>query len=237
MYKYRTGLLTGVLIAATSLPALADENLLGYLTGAETLPEGAQEAYLWVTQRDDKDTGEYTAYDVEAEYEYGVTPRFTASFALEGQSIDTSGIVIDGYMPGDEKYGLRASGCDAKLKYMFLSPAKDGVGIAGRIGIEHSWLDNHSGRDKDTTSVSTDLLLQKYFLDDQLVTIANVGMEATYADRHPIDNLPVDFEWTTKPEMELELKTGIGTAYCIAPRWFIGAETLYETEFETEIGQ
>lgn len=227
----------GLLPLVMSFAASADENLLGYLTGAETLPEDAQEAYLWVTQREDKGTGEYTAYDVEAEYEYGITSRLTGSAALSGMALDTSGIVIDGYLPGAQDFGLRATGVEGKLKYMFLSPAKDDIGLAGRLTLDHSWIDPHSGRDKNTTSLEADLLVQKFFLDDQLVGIANFGVETTYADRKPIDNLPAGFDWPTDPEMEIELKSGLGAAYRIAPRWFIGAETIYETEFETEVGQ
>jgi hypothetical protein len=237
MKKTGLRLLTGLLVAGTSLPALADENLLGYLSGAETLPDDAKEAYLWITQRTDKGIGEYQAYDAEAELEYGLTARLTGSLALKGQSIDTRGILIDGYVPGDERYGLRASGIEAKLKYMFLSPALDPVGLAGRVGIDYSWLDPHSGQDKRTLSAEMDLLLQKFFLDDQLVTVANFGLESTYARREPIDNLPPGFDWPTDPEMEIELKAGVGLAWRIAPRWFVGVETFYETEFETEIGQ
>lgn len=235
MKTTRIGLLAGLMMAGAAVPALAGE--LGYLSGAETLPAGAKEAYLTVTQRQDKGVGSYRATDAEAEYEYGITSRLTGVLALKGQSIHTRGILIDGYVPGDASYGLRASGIEAKLKYMFLSPALDPVGLAGRVGLEYSWLDPHSGQDKRKVSATTDLLLQKFFLDDQLVTVANLGMESTYARREPIDNLPTGFEWSTDPEMEIELKAGVGLAYRFAPRWFVGVETFYETEFETEVGQ
>jgi hypothetical protein len=84
---------------AAAFPAAAGENLFGYVAGAETLPQGAAEAYAWLTRRWDKGQGTYTAYDTELEYEYGVTSRFTASVALLGQSIDTHGLVIDAYLP------------------------------------------------------------------------------------------------------------------------------------------
>lgn len=220
-----------------ALPAHADENLFGYLSGAETLPRGANEAYLWVTHRTDKGVGHYSAYDVTAEYERGLTPRLTGALALRGQSIDTRGIVIDGYVPGDEKYGLRASGLEARLKYKFLSPLIDGVGLAGSVALEHNWLDPHSGRDKDTTSLTFGMQLQKNFLDDQLISVANVAVESTYAVRKPIADLPSGFDWPTGPEMEIELTGGAGLTYRVAPRWFVGGETFYQTEFETEIGQ
>lgn len=61
-----------------SLPVLADENLLGYVSGAETLPKGAAEGYLFLTHRWDKDQGRYRANDVSAEIEYGLPKSNTA---------------------------------------------------------------------------------------------------------------------------------------------------------------
>ena len=55
----------------------ADENLFGYVKGAETLPKGASEIYQWVTYRADKGAGTYRAVDWETEFEYGVTGRFS----------------------------------------------------------------------------------------------------------------------------------------------------------------
>ena len=238
---------------AAALPAAADENLFGYVAGAETLPQGASEAYAWLTRRWDKGQGEYTAYDTELEYEHGVTSRFTTSVALLGQSIDTRGLVIDAYLPGAESYGMKPSGVEIKGKYNFLSAAKDPVGLSAMFELHQSWLDPHSGKDKDTTSFDVSMQLQKYFLDDQLVAVANAGFEGTYAKRAPLDAATqasadaamqaltgdpgASFEWPTKPEMEIEFTLGGGLSYRFAPNWNIGIETQYQTEFETEVGQ
>ena len=37
--------------------------------------------------------------------------------------------------------------------------------------------------------------------------------------------------------MELEISFGTGLTYRFAPNWFLGAEILYEAEYETEVGQ
>ncbi|MDA8258772.1 MAG: hypothetical protein M0Z99_24590 [Betaproteobacteria bacterium] len=245
--------LAALAAALLALPAQADENLLGYVSGAETLPQGASEAYLFVTRRWDKGQGDYTAYDTELEYEYGLTHRLTATLALKGQSIDANGLVIDGYLPGAERYGPKPSGVEAKLKYNFLSAAKDAVGLSGTFALKQNWLDPHSGKDKDTTKADFSLQLQKLLLDDQLTLVANTGIEATYAKRAPLDattqasadaamqaltgDPAARFEWPTEPEMEIEFKLGAGASYRFASNWSIGAETLYATEFETEVGQ
>lgn len=247
-----TTLLPATLCMAAALPAHADENLLGYISGAETLPQGASEAYLFMTRRWDKGQGDYTANDISVEYEYGLTHRLTASLELKGQSIDTQGLVIDGYLPGANQYGLKPSGIEGKLKYNFLSAAKDPVGLSGTFALVQLWRDPHSGLDKDTTKAEFGLQLQKLALDDQLTLVANTGFEATYAKRAPLDaatQASADaamvalsgpgstFEWPTKPEMEIEFKLGAGASYRFAPNWSVGMEALYETEFETEVGQ
>lgn len=226
-----------VLALAFASSAHADENLLGYVRGAETIPKGGSELYLKATQRADKGEGRYRANDYEIEYEYGVSDRFNISGALQAMSLDTSGLVINGYLPGDRNFGLRASGVEVSGKYNVLRPAADGLGLTLRGALDYQWIDPHSGRDKDTVSAEFDLLAQKYFLDAQLVWVGNLGLEATWADRAPIAGLPAGFEWPTDPEVELELKAGTGVSYRFAPKWYVGAEALYETELETEVGQ
>jgi hypothetical protein len=238
----------------------ADENLLGYIVGTETLPEDANEAYLVATRRWDKGdgnyptgAGDYTAYDYLFEFERGLTNRLTGTLELKGQSIDTSGLVIDGYMPGSEQYGFKLSGIEGKLKYNFLSMAKDDLGLSTTFSLQQNWRDPHSGKDKDTTQFELGLQLQKLLLDDQLSLIANTGLEGTYAKRARLDaatqasadaaiksitgDPTASFEWPTEPEMEIEFSLGAGASYRFAPNWSVGVETLYQTEFETEVGQ
>jgi hypothetical protein len=237
--RFSAALVSGLLAAA---PAAADENLFGYVTGAEPTPKGHQEVYLWLTRRSEKGAGAYTAYDLKAEYERGVTDNLATAFYLKGQSIDTSGIRIDGYMPADNKYGMRPSGIEASLKYAFLRPALDDIGLAAYFSASYDWRDAHSGQDKDKYTFESKLLLQKYLLDGQVVLAGNLGLETTYAKRAPIANLPINdatgdpLEWPTTPEMEIGVIAAFGAAYRFAPNWYAGLEALYDTEFETEVG-
>jgi opacity protein-like surface antigen len=240
------GLAAGATLAAALLaatPATADENLFGYLAGAEPTPKGHREMYAWLTHRWDKGAGQYDAYDLKLEYEQGITDRLAGAVYLKGQAIDTSGIRIDGYLPADNQYGMRASGVEASIKYAFLTPALDDIGLAAYFSFSYDWLDAHSGQDKNKYTAESKLLLQKYALDGQLVFVGNLGLEATYSQREPLANLPINndtgepLEWPTTPEMEIGLLAGVGVSYRFAPNWYIGAETLYDTEFETEVGQ
>lgn len=238
-----TMILRIIFITATVIPVAvspvvnADESLFGYVKGAETLPQGAWQFAQTVTYRTDKGTGNYDAWNTKSEIEYGVTNRFTAAGYLKMQAIDTSGLVIDGYLPGDKDYGLKPSGVEGSMKYNFLSPAKDDFGLSGYAAFSYDWLDAHSGQGKNKYSLETELLAQKYFMEGQLIWVGNAGVESTYAKRDEIAGLPPGFDWPEDAEMEIELKFGSGLSYRFAPNWFIGAEVLYETEFETEVGQ
>jgi len=226
-----------LLAALTASPAaLADENLFGYVKGAEPLPRGATELYAGLTQRSDKGVGHYQAWDLATEVEYGLTDKLAISGEFQMMAIDTHDILIDAYVPGDEKYGFKPSGVETALKYNFLSPAAHAVGVSLYNSFLYSWRDPHSGQDKDTLSFEQMLLLQKYFLDGQLIWTGNGGIEATYANRKTIDGLPEGFEWPTTPEMEIELTAATGLSYRFLPGWFLGVEAFYQEEHETEVG-
>lgn len=236
MKQLKLGAIPLALLLA-STPTLSDENLFGYVKGAETLPEGALEGYTIVTNRSDKSVGQYDAWDGEVQLEYGVSNRFTTSLALMGRAVETSGLIVDGYLPKDADTGFKFSGLEASAKYNFLSPALDDFGLSGYWAAEYSTVDPHSGQDKDTLSFLSMLIGQKYFLEGQLIWAGNAGVELAYATRAKINDLPPGFEWPTDPEVELELIAGTGLTYRFAPNWFVGAEILYETEYETEVGQ
>lgn len=224
-------------IVMTSFSAFAGENLFNKVTGAETLPEGASELYQTISLRSGKGEGEYKAWDYETEYEYGYSNKLSISGSLKMMSLDTSGLIIDGYLPEERDFSLKTSGIETSMKYMFLSPALDDMGLSGTLKLEYDWIDPHSGQDKDTYSLATGLQVQNYMLEGELIWVGNLGIEATYAKRDEIAGLPADFDWPTDPEMEIELKTGTGISYRFAPNWFASLEVTYETEFETEVGQ
>lgn len=224
-----------VAVLVVMQPAVAGENLLGYVQGAETLPEGAKEFYQKFTRRSDKGAGYYRATDSETELEYGVTDKFTIAGSVRAMSLNTHDIRIDGYMPFDNDFGFKFSGIELKAKYNLLSPALDDFGLTLGWSLDYLTVDPHSGQDKDTISFETDLHLQKYYLEGQLVWMADFGLEATSATRADLANLPEDFEWPTEAEMEIELKMGTGVSYRFIENWSVGMEALFEEEHETEV--
>jgi len=226
-----------VALSSLATNAVAGENLLGYTKGAEPLPKGALEFYQTLTQRTDKGQGSYTALDSFTELEYGVSNRFTVSGALIGRSVDSKGLIIGGYLPQERSLGLTLSGFEATAKYAFLTPALNDIGLSTSVGLEYDTIDKHSGQDKETISVNLGLQAQKYFMDGQLVWLGNLDMETTHATRAEIAGINDEEEWPTNPEMEIGLGVSTGLSYRFTSNWSLGAETIYETEYETEVGQ
>lgn len=227
----------GLALCAVATSAHADENLFGYVKGSETLPKGTLEVIQVVTQRSDKGTGHYRAIDYKTEAEYGITNSLTGSLAVKAMSLNTSGIWINGYLPGDKEFAFKTSGVEGVLKYNFLAPAKDDIGLSMTTELNYDWLDAHSGQDKKKVEFELGLQVQKLFAEGQVSWVGNAALETTYAKREPIADLPQDFEWPTHPEMEIGLKFGTGVMVRVASNWSVGAEALYQTEFETEVGQ
>lgn len=225
-------------LASVLLPtaAHADENLFGYNTGAETLPKGSGEIYVFNTLRSDKGQGTYRAIDTEIEGEYGVTDRITLSAAAAFLTVKANGLAIDGYLPKPIDKGPRFSGLEVKAKFNVLRPAIDGFGLAVITSAEWKKLDPHSGQDKTEYEGKLVLAAQKYFNQGQIVWVGNLGLKAGHEKRKAIANLPADFDWPTSPEMEIELSAGTGLTYRVAPNWFVGAETHWTSEYETEVG-
>ena len=67
-----------------------DEQLFGFVRGAETLPAHRWEVYQFVTLGEGKSEGTYYGTHFETEAEYGVTYQFQASLSLIQHSASVS---------------------------------------------------------------------------------------------------------------------------------------------------
>ena len=74
------------LILLSPLVSQADENNWGYVYGADTLPKGQSELYLWATDRRHKENGKYNAQDYQLELEHGFTDSVQGSIYVLGSS-------------------------------------------------------------------------------------------------------------------------------------------------------
>lgn len=205
--------------------ASADENYFGYSYGAETLPKGQSEAYLWLTDRRGKDAGHYDAQDYKIELEHGLTDRMQVSGYVNFASHHIRGLEPD-FNRVDRDFSFQ--GLQASAKYRVLSPYKDGIGLA--FYAEPGWSRIHKVEGKRTTEFELELkaIVQKNFLDDRLVWVGNLTLEPEWErEKKVVAPGVVEKEW--EKELAIELTTGL--SYRVASNWFVGAEGRYHSEY------
>lgn len=218
-----------LMLAALSTGALtvthADENLLGYTTGAETLPQGTSEAYFYLTHHNGKRYGSYNAQYIRGEYEYGISDRLTGAVYVNGYRHDydcgegCAGEENDREFPG-KKDKFQLSGVSVELKKMLLSPYEDDLGVSLYGELTYDSVDSISGEKGRGWELETKVIFQKPYMDGQLQWINNLELEAE--------------SWKAKGESETEYAVAprwrTGAVYRFAPNWYIGAEGWIDME-------
>jgi hypothetical protein len=219
-------LLLGLFGTSAPLTAQADENLLGYTIGAETLPQGKSEAYFWITDYQGKRRGSYSAQQFRAEAEYGITNSLSGSVYLNGyrHSYDCGAAGCAGPLDAPEitgsRHGTQFSGVSFELKKMLASPYKDDLGVALYGEVSYDTVDAITGEKGRGWELETKLILQKPYLDGQLQWLTNLELEA--------ETWRPDAGGATEVAIAPRLRTGV--AYRFAPNWFIGLEGWVDME-------
>ena len=206
-----------VLLAVGAASARADENYFGYSYGTETLPKGSWEFYNWVTWRTSKGEGSYNALDLRQEIEYGITDRLQASLYLNERYHAIDGV---GSPKDRDQFGFQ--GVQVSTKYAFLSPYKDLFGFALYAEPGYSRISKGSGRLQDQWSMEVKAMFQKNFLDDQLIAVLNISPEFEVGKKKG------ERHW----ENELAFEVTSGLTYRVAPKWYVGFETRYDSTYE-----
>ena len=199
----------------TTLPARADENLFGYVKGAETLPKGHVDVYETTTARFGKSSGEYQGWDFETEAEYGITDKLQV-----GLDIIQHYFNIQGVPELDNGSFYRFGGVELTTKYRFTSVFKDGYGLAYRQELAYLPWDDVAGIEQNEFDFAPELIFQKNFLDDTLIFSANGG---------------VKLAWGKKPaeeyDHEFTIQGATGLSYRFAPNWYFGPEVHVRAEY------
>ena len=192
--------------------AIADEQLWGFVRGAETLPANRWEAYQFITLGEGKSEGTYYGTHFETEAEYGFTDQFQASLSLIQHYFYNKG--VDGDRDGlDDKNNYRFGGVEASAKYRVLSPFKDPLGVALRLEAGYLINDEVDGLRQHDRYLKPEIDLQKDFLDDTLICALDLGVEWAWG-KQPAEQYP----------RELALEGAAGVAYRFAPNWYAGVE-------------
>ena len=195
--------------------ANADENLFGFVRGAETLPKGHFDFYQTLTLRTSKDVGVYRGWDSDTEVEYGFTDKLQGSLSVANRYIYNRGVE-----DLDDTNHLTFGGVEGTMKYRLLSPFKDPVGLALRL--EGGWLlhDEVGGLLEHELYIAPEIILQKNFLDDTLITELNYGGEWAWG-KDPAEQYYKEFS----------MQGGVGISYRFARNWFIGVEGHVRSEW------
>jgi len=206
-------------IYLVALAVRADEQLFGFVRGAETLPQGQSELYQFVTLRTGKNEGTYYGVDFETEVEHGFTDRLQASLSLENHYFYNRG--VNGPTDGlDDSDRYRFGGVEGSVKYSVLSPFKDPVGLAFRIEGGYLSNDEVDGLPQHDRYVAPEMDLQRNFFDDTLICEFWYGSEFAWG-KQPAEQYP----------RELAIQGGAGISYRVAPNWFIGIESHVRSEW------
>lgn len=209
-----------VLVALGLAPVLhADENFFGWARNSETLPQGKWDMYHTVTSRGSVDRGTYQATDYEVEIEHGITDAFQISMALEGSHFkfgnnDFSQGLHTGY--GETQEGAVFRGGSVAGKYNILSPFKDDIGVALRGAMGYTAFDEVAGVEQNEFSYTADLILQKNFLDNTLITVANLVFRQT-TGKQPAEEY----------DSELACHVRGGASYRLMDNWYAGLESRF----------
>lgn len=219
-FDARRGLLIGGLVLFIgAIQARADEQLFGFVRGAETLPQGKNELYQFVTWRTGKAEGTYDEFDFETEIEHGFTDKFQASLSLENRYIHNRGVNGDRDAL-DDTDSYRFGGVNVSGKYRLLSPFKDPIGLALRLEGGYLLHDEVDGLREHEFYIAPEVDLQKNFRDDTIICDLNLGPELAWGKR-PAEQYP----------RELALQAATGVSYRFAPNWFMGVEGNIRAEY------
>ncbi|MDE1147146.1 MAG: hypothetical protein PW843_11075 [Azospirillaceae bacterium] len=227
-----------VVVAATGagLPARAGEPLFGYIYTTDLLPAGKVEAEQWMTGRLGKAGGDYSVWEGRTEVEYGLTDNLQiaayANYAwthVRQDGVDGATAVPEvfaEYTPASDTAafnGTKYEGTSVELIYRLLSPYTDPVGLA-------FYVEPLVG--PKTRELESRIILQKNFMDDQLVVAANitVGQELRRLNGDPEAD-PLSNEAVEHWDHETDVNFGLAASYRIAANWYAGVEFQNEREF------
>lgn len=212
--------------------AHAGEPFFGYVYTTDTTPAGRWELEQWITDREGQANGHFHHFHFNTEVEYGVTDAFQVAlytnFMYDNDNKNsvagrTEGIEIPyDHDPNTPYNAFRFDGVSMEFLYRLLSPYTDPLGLA-------VYLEPEVGPIERGLEFRT--ILQKNFMDDQLVLALNGWIEF---EKEKGSNLVTpgstdtpDGAWAKATMLEADL----GASYRVAPGWFVGLEFRNHNEY------
>jgi len=198
--------------------ALSGEGLFSRVYTTETTPGGHYELEQLVRNRRDRSFGNYSALDFKTEVEYGFTDAFQGAFYLNTGHIAAKNAPDDDDPNGATGFSRNSwflQGFSTEFIYRFTSPVTDPLGFAIYFEPEYDFHDLHNGLQYDRTfEFEMRIILQKNFLDDQLIVAFNTIAELEL----------IRFSGDDNNKGELDFNNELGATYRFAPNWYGGLE-------------
>jgi hypothetical protein len=214
-----------VAVLAVAAPACAGESLFSRVYTVETVPAGHYELEQSVRRREGRSFGSYAAEDFASEVEYGFTDSFQGAFYLRYGRIDATGAPDDSDPDGATGFTRHMTyfqGGSAEFIYRVLNPVKDPIGLAFYYEPALEIHDQHDGLSYRNFENEYRVLLQKNFLDDQLILVYNPVFEFEFFNYLGSANDAAGTGPNWNPE--LDFNNELGVSYRFAPDWYGGWE-------------
>jgi hypothetical protein len=206
---------------AGNAPAYADEALFGYVTTTDSLPKDRLEYQQWATLRSGRAGGSYRVVDLRSGIGKGVTNAFQTTFYLN-TSYRYIRDVSDPASAGRNlrnQNGFGINGGSLEMKYRWLSPYKDPLGLSFLLEPAISGRDADRGRERTGAALQVRLIGQKNYWEDQGVFAVNLSVAPQWQDQ------------TRPSENPMTAEAVVGTSYRFARNWFAGLEARNRREF------
>ncbi len=222
MKKYIRFLASAALVGVLSQTASAGESPFGWIYLTDIHPPGTREFEQHIDVQRTQTKGDYTNTLLRSELEFGITPKYQTSIYLNSRFISasrngTDGTtggpntdIPDGFNPTDRYKMHRVESVSWENIYQLMNPLVDPIGLA--LYFEPAW----GPRKKE---LEFKLLLQKNFLDDRLITAANLDLSSEK------NNRGIDVERAS------EINLQFGTSYRFINNWSAGLELRNHREF------
>lgn len=220
------------LVAVFSQQAHAGEGLFSRVYTVETVPEGHFELEQTVRNRVGRAYGDYNAFDLRSEFEYGITNEFQVAAYINTQYLRAHGASDDNDAEGDTPQGFyrdnfNLQSLSLEFIYRLTSPVTAPVGIA--LYFEPEWMltDIHNG-DKTYDSEENEfrVLFQKNFMDDTLIVAYNFVIETEYFRYSKLNADGSDTLWMG----EFDWNNELGVTYRLANALYGGLEARNHNE-------
>jgi hypothetical protein len=226
-------LVFSAIFSASIFSAKADEPVFGYVYTTDLNPKGTTQFEQKIDDRYGQAHGVYNNIKMQSEIEYGVTDDFQAALYINYSHINAKNNSTDGTTEGldipanhdssNSYHAFQYDSISTEFIYRVLSPYTDPIGLAfyfePTIGPRERELEGK-------------IILHKNFLDDQLITAANITVS------YEQEKVSSAFESESGDEGEVPewskaamLDFTAGVSYRFIPNWFFGVEYRNHNEF------